>query len=209
MKNVRHDVGLWCQAIVFIGIWVALIYITEPDLKITWSAFGEIPHVVLVYALLYLVFAHWAWRWTLFQGWLIPVPWLQGTWRGRIVSTWADPTTGATPPPVDALFVIRHTFDGVACTLFTAESESSSNAAAVSVDEGTDRKTLSYNYLNEPRVTVRGRSERHTGAAILKLATEPQMRLTGEYWTSRKTTGEMDFTFESREISEAFEPTTP
>ena len=65
---------------------------------------------------------------------------------------------------------------------------------------------MSYNYTNDPRVTVRGRSERHTGAAILKLSTQPQMRLTGEYWTSRKTTGEMDFTFESRPMMEAFTP---
>jgi hypothetical protein len=209
MKNIRHELGVWCQAIAFISIWVLLIYVTEPELKITAGALKEIPDVVLVYTLVYLLFTRWGWRWKAFQPWLVPIPWLQGTWRGRIVSTWTDPTTGAVPPPVDAFLVIRHTFDGVSCTLLTAESESSSSAAALTIDEASDRKTLSYNYLNEPRVTVRGRSERHTGAAVLKLATESPLCLTGEYWTSRKTTGEMEFSFESRRLRETFKSNGP
>lgn len=204
MKNIRHEIGLWCQALVFIGLWVLLIYVAEGDLRITLGALKEIPHVVFIYAIMYVLFTTWAWRWRMFSGWLIPFPDLEGTWRGTIVSTWRNPETGQAPPPIEAMLVIRQKFDSISCTLFTAESESQSNAAALQLEEGSDRKILSYNYTNDPRVTVRGRSERHTGAAILKLSTQPHMRLAGEYWTSRKTTGEMDFTFESRAVLDAF-----
>lgn len=204
MKNIRHEIGLWCQAIVFIAIWALLIYLTQPELRITLEALKEIPHVVFFYTIIYLIFTIWAWRWRLFSGWLIPFPYLGGTWRGTIVSTWINPETGATPPPIEAILVIRHRFDSISCTLFTAESESQSNAAALQLEDGSDRKVLSYNYTNDPRVSVRGRSERHSGAAILKLVSQPTMRLTGEYWTSRKTTGEMDFAFDSRTSVEAF-----
>jgi len=205
MKNIRHEIGLWCQAFVFIGIWVILVYVSEPEMRITFGAFKEIPHVVFVYTILYVLFTTWAWRWRLFTGWLIPFPYLGGTWRGTIASTWNNPETGTRPAPIEAILVIRHKFDSISCTLFTTESESQSDAAALQLDDGSDRKILSYNYTNDPRVSVRGRSERHTGAAVLRLATQPQMRLTGEYWTSRKTTGEMDFVFESRTMLEAFE----
>jgi SMODS-associating 2TM, beta-strand rich effector domain len=204
--NIRHEIGLWCQAVVFIGIWVLLVYVSQPELRITFGALKEIPDVVLVYTILYFLFTTWAWRWPIFAGWLIPFPDLGGTWRGTIASTWVNPETGATPPPIEAILVIRHKFDSTSCTLFTVESESQSNAAALQLEDGSDRRVLSYNYTNDPRVGVRGRSDRHTGAAILKLATQPNMRLTGEYWTSRKTTGEMDFTFESRAKAEAFSP---
>jgi hypothetical protein len=204
MKNIRHEIGLWCQAIVFLGIWVILVYVSEPELRITFGAIYEIPHVVFLYTILYLLFTTWAWRWRVFAGWLIPFPYLGGTWRGTIASTWKNPETGIQPAPIQAILVIRHKFDSISCTLFTAESESRSNAAALLLEDGSDRRVLSYNYTNDPRVSVRGRSERHTGAAILKLATQPEMRLTGEYWTSRKTTGEMEFVFESRTMLEAF-----
>ena len=154
--------------------------------------------------IIYVLFTTWSWRWPIFAGWLIPFPDLGGTWRGTITSTWVNPQSGTTPPPIEAILVIRHKFDSVSCTLFTAESESQSNAAALQLEDSSNRKILSYNDTNDPRVSVRGRSERHTGAAILKLATQPTMRLTGEYWTSRKTTGEMDFVFDSRTAAEAF-----
>lgn len=182
-----------------------LVYVSQPELRITFGTLKEIPDVVLVYTIIYFLFTTWAWRWRLFAGWLIPFPYLGGTWRGTIASTWANPETGATPAPIEAILVIRHKFDSVSCTMFTAESESQSNAAALQLEDGSDRTVLSYNYTNDPRVSVRGRSERHTGAAVLKLATQPRMRLVGEYWTSRKTIGEMDFVFESRATAEAFD----
>jgi hypothetical protein len=208
MRNIRQEIWYWCQAIIIIAIWALFISLSQREMRITFDALKEIPHVVTVYMIVYLFFTTWAWRWRVFSGWLIPFPDLGGTWRGTVVSTWVNPETGMTPPPIEAMLVIRHKFDGISCTLFTAESESQSNAAAVQLEEGSDRKILSYNYTNDPRVSVRGRSERHTGAAILKLATQPTMRLTGEYWTSRKTTGEMDFEFKSRIRKEVFETAT-
>ena len=93
MKNIRHEIGLWCQAVVLIGLWVLLIYVVERDLRITFGALKEIPHVVFIYAIIYVLFTTWAWRWRMFSGWLIPFPDLEGTWRGMVVSTWRNPET--------------------------------------------------------------------------------------------------------------------
>ena len=111
-------------------------YVVEGDLRITLGALKEIPHVVFIYAIIYVLFTTWAWRWRMFSGWLIPFPDLEGTWRGTVVSTWRDPETGQAPPPIEAMLVIRQKFDSISCTLFTAESESQSNAAALQLEEG-------------------------------------------------------------------------
>src|SRR5438445_12722283 len=99
MKNIRHEIGLWCQAFVFLGIWVIFVYVSQPELRITIGALKEIPHVVLVYTILYLFFTTWVWRWPIFAGWLIPFPDLSGTWRCTIASTWINPETRPTTPP--------------------------------------------------------------------------------------------------------------
>src|SRR5258708_22059154 len=83
MKNIRHEIGLWCQAIIFIAIWALFIWLSQPELRITFDALKEIPHVVFVYMVIYLFFTTWAWRWTIFSGWLIPFPDLGGTWMSQ------------------------------------------------------------------------------------------------------------------------------
>lgn len=209
MKNIRHEIAIWCQAGVFIILWALLILITEPELKITFGALKEVPHVAVLYMLLHLAFTRWAWHWSIFQGWLVPIPYLQGTWKGNLISTWVNPETGRPVPPIAAVLVVRHSFEHVSCTLLTAESESNSLAASMKVDEESGQRELSYNYTNVPRVTVRHRSDRHAGAAILKLAMTPTLKLAGEYWTSRKTTGEMNFEFVTRRCVNTFDEPLP
>jgi len=51
---------------------------------------------------------------------------------------------------------------------------------------------------------VRERSEIHDGAAMLQVIKTPDFSLEGEYWTSRKSTGEMKFKFESKLTVEKF-----
>ena len=99
---------------------------------------------MFIYAIIYVLFTSWAWRWRPFYGWLIPFPDLEGTWRGTVVSTWRNPETGQAPPPIEAMLVIRQKFDSISCTLFTAESESQSNAAALQLEEGSDRKITQF-----------------------------------------------------------------
>jgi hypothetical protein len=88
--------------------------------------------------------------------------------------------------------------------MHSKESTSYSNATQLGKDDDSGTIRLSYNYTNRPRATVRDRSEIHDGASILSLIRKPECVLAGEYWTSRKTTGDLQVIFRSRKLEDGF-----
>jgi hypothetical protein len=203
MKNIRHEIALWAQAIAFIAIWLTLVY-GSGETILNWQAISKIPDVVLIYGACYLLFTKWVWRQRVFQGWLVPFPDLQGTWTGELRTTWVDPETGRSPGPIAAKLVVRQTFERISCAIHTAESSSHSTAASLQQSEDDGVKKLAYVYTNTPRVGVRHLSVVHDGATVLDVRTSPSMQLVGEYWTNRKSTGELTFTFRDRQLDDAF-----
>jgi len=139
-----------------------------------------------------------------FQGWLVPFPLIQGTWRGTLSSTWTNPETNQYPAPIPMILVVRQTFLTVSCTLFTAESESRSYSASIHIDEDSGEVRLVYSYTNRPRTTIRDRSPIHDGTVSLQILGNPPKELRGEYWTSRKTTGEINLTLSSKSLAHSF-----
>lgn len=203
MKNIRQDAAIWIQLGAFVVIWVAILFLTETKLEINWEAIKMLPDVVMAYGILYLLFTKWAWRWRIFRGWLVPYPDLQGTWRGELQTTWRNPETGEVPGPIPVTLAIRQTFSAVSVVMFTGESMSHSVAASLSEADESGIKRLSYTYTNTPKVGVRDRSIVHDGAAVLRIITEQERRLEGEYWTNRKSTGELRLRYESAKVAEA------
>lgn len=201
MKNLREEIARWVQSVVFIAVWVILIAATHHSLVIDWDAIKEIPHAIVIYGILYLVFATWGWRLSIFHPWLVPHPDLEGTWEGEVQSTWTNPATGAGIAPIPSRLVIKHKFRSISCVLLTGESQSYSMTAQINEDDASDVHQLSYVYTNKPRARVRFRSEIHDGAAILTIKHDDGLVLDGEYWTSRKTIGEMTFRRVSRKTS--------
>jgi len=208
MNKLEPKIKLYIQLGVFAAIWLLLLIFygttSIPDLANVAMRF---PQAVMAYAFLGLAFTKWAWRWRIFKGWLVRIPDLQGTWRGSLISTWVDPSTSQRLPPIPALLVIKQTFSRIDCFIHTGESASYSTAAEINEDQ-SGSLYLNYNYTNRPKASVRVRSEIHDGASILKIIQIPQRSLEGEYWTSRKTTGEMKFEFESKVLAEKFTDTT-
>ncbi|MBI3573583.1 hypothetical protein HY090_00860 [Candidatus Kaiserbacteria bacterium] len=204
MKNIRKEIAIWCQFVAFLVIWVAILLFSGVDLKINWEALKKFPEVIVVYSVLHLVFTAWAWRLPLFQGWLVPFPDSEGTWAGTLQSTWKDPKTDQPKPPIPILLVIKQSFSTISCVMHSKESTSYSNAAQLSKDDDSGAIRLSYNYTNRPRASVRDRSEIHDGAAILSLIRKPERVLAGEYWTSRRTTGDLQVIFKSRKLEDGF-----
>jgi hypothetical protein len=198
MKNIRKEILVWIQLSSFIIIWVGVLFVSGTDLKIGWEAIKKLPDAVTVYILLVLIFTKWAWRLPVFKNWLVPFPDLQGTWRGTLESTWIDPTTSQKIPAEAVTLVIRQTFSNISCVMYTNESYSYSTTAQINEDDESGIFCLSYNYTNRPRANLRDRSAIHDGAAILKVVLKPQKKLEGVYWTSRKTTGDLNLIFESR-----------
>jgi hypothetical protein len=204
MKNIRKEIFVWIQLVAFVIIWAAVLLVSGTTLEIGWEAIKKLPNVVTIYVLLALIFTNWAWRLSIFKKWLVPLPDLQGTWKGTLESTWIDPTTNQKIPPKDVMLVIKQTFSNISCVMYTDESDSFSNTAQINEDDDSGIFRLSYNYTNRSRANVRDRSAIHDGAAILKVITEPEKVLKGEYWTSRKTTGDISVKFVSRKLSENF-----
>lgn len=204
MKNIRKEIALWLQVGTFLAVWVAILFFSGIEFRINWEALKKLPEAIGIYSILLLAFTTWAWRLRFLKGWLVPYPELEGTWEGTLESTWVDPRTGQRKPSIPILLVIKQSFSAISCVMHSKESMSYSNAAQISTDDESGIVRLSYNYTNRPKATVRDRSEIQDGAAILRIVTEPQRALEGEYWTSRKTTGDMRLTFKSRKLASGF-----
>ena len=202
MKNIRDEAVVWAQLVAFLGIWVGILYFTKTPLQINVEAIKKLPEVVTIYTILYFVFRTWGWRLRIFRGWLVPFPDLTGTWEGTLATTWANPETGAVPPPIDVRLVIRNYFDRISCVLYTAESMSWSTAATLYSNDTDAIKRLSYTYINQPKASVRGRSAISNGAAVFRIVEAEIRRLEGQYWTDRKTTGDIALTFKRKSTKE-------
>lgn len=205
MEKVSNTVQIYAQVFTFLGIWFAVIIITGLFSPVDlWTALKMIPTAVTVYAFVGFVFTKWIWRWKVFQGWLIKIPDLQGTWRGELQSDWINPATGKGIPPVPVMLVIRQTFSALKCTLMTAESTSYSTTADINTATNGEDLYLTYNYTNKPKALIRDRSAIHDGAAMLRIIRQPGRCLEGEYWTSRKTRGDISLQFHSHVLTEKF-----
>jgi hypothetical protein len=204
MKNVRNEIAVWIQLGSFVVMWAIVLYVSGVELRINWEALKKIPEVIALYSILHLFFTSWAWRLRMFQGWLVPFPDLQGTWEGTLKSTWQDPATGKVIPPMPVTLVIRQSFSSIGCVMHSRESTSYSNAGQISRDDDSGILRLSYSYTNRPKATIRDRSAIHDGASILRIIMRLQPSLEGEYWTSRKTTGDISLKFKSRHLAGGF-----
>jgi hypothetical protein len=200
MKNIRREIFVWIQLFAFVIIWAGALLVSGVTLEISWEAIKRLPDVVTIYVVLSLIFINWAWRLPIFKGWLVLLPDLQGTWKGTLESTWVDPNTNRKIPLKDVTLVIKQTFLTISCEMYTDESYSFSNTAQINQDDESRIFWLSYNYTNRSKANVRDRSAIHDGAAILKVITGLDRVLEGEYWTSRKTTGDICVKFVSKKL---------
>jgi hypothetical protein len=204
MKNIRKEVAIWIQLGSFICIWLLLLLVSGTPMQMGWEALKRFPESVVIYSCGHVLFTTWAWRWKAFEGWLVPFPDLQGTWAGIIVTTWNEAPTEPARPPIPVVLVIRQSFSSVNCVMFSKESSSSSSAAQLIGEEGTAQPELCFIYSNRPCASVRDRSEIHEGAAILKVVMKPKRVLEGQYWTDRRTTGDIQVLFKTKKPADRF-----
>lgn len=137
----------------------------------------------------------WRWLWKRF-----PIlqaktfPDLNGAWAGTLVSTWIDPVTGAASPPILATIIVRQGLFSTAVSLKTGESTSHSTRSFLEPFYDTRRFRIWYSYNNDPQAQFQHRSSPHEGVAFVELDYDADReRLTGRYYTARKTTGDLDF----------------
>lgn len=191
MNNIKIKNYAWLIIGFAIATWMILIFINEGSLSFTYKAFLQIPKVVSINTLIWIIFVKWCWKWKIFRGWLVPFPNLSGNWKGQAIPKNTNPQTGRPYEPVDLEVTIKQTFLAIHVRIHSKEMESNSYSASFKLDNETDESRLCYSYLSKPKSNIRDRSPIHDGTALLTIKGEKENKLEGEYWTNRATIGEL------------------
>lgn len=148
------------------------------------------------------LFDRYAWRWPGVRR-LVGRPVLHGTWHGELASDYESPEIGGRiPVDTDVFLVIRQRFWQVTARLLTRESDSASSLANFTISRDGVQQ-LVWVYTNIPRTEVRDRSPIHHGAVVLSAPRDPTHGLEGEYFTDRKTRGELRFSWRYKSLVES------
>lgn len=191
----------WLIAGLSVAILLLAAWVWGRDLAQPLQLLKTLPIVVTGDTVLILIFIKWLWKLPLFRHWLVLVPNLNGTWKGEIRSSWVNPETNAPIAPIPSSISIKQSLFSISCNAQTGEMKSYSFIAGFILDEEHQKRFLSYSYDSIPLPSVRDRSALHKGTALLEIEGDDAAKLNGEYWTARKTTGEMVFKRVSKKIS--------
>lgn len=119
-------------------------------------------------------------------------PDLNGKWEGWLQTTWVDPATSKVPPPIATKVTIRQGILSISVKQRTDESDSWATRVIAEADADADRYRLWYSYSNKPKAAVSHRSGDHDGIAWLELSLgDDPDELRGQYFTSRRTSGDL------------------
>lgn len=181
--STRTRIAIAIAALVWL---VTAIFSGDHDSQ--WTALRTFSIAGSVATLGFLVYDKWVWAWRPVR-FFTKKPNLNGTWRGELQSDYSR--DGKPIDPIPTVIRIKQTDSVVLVTLFTGESFSTTQLSEF-VKEADDRWRLTFLYTNKPRPEVSIRSDQHQGLCELYITGENN-KLAGNYFTSRKTKGEMRF----------------
>ncbi len=185
MNKNNYKVYIYSNIGLFLTIAILYAIYAKPNDLMEWVSI--VTRSISLLVIVSLVFVKWLWKYKLFYPWLVPFPNLEGVWSGLIKTTYQDQ-----PQIIPLKVTITQSFFQTTVRLKTAESQSISNVAYFPTDEDGKITHLYYSYLNNPNSGVRDRSVIHFGTARLDFDHYPVTKLTGEYWTTRKSVGTIE-----------------
>lgn len=133
---------------------------------------------ILIAALLMVAYEKILWKYNPLE----KTPVLKKRYKGSLLSTYDRIEREAT-------LEIKQTLLSINVVFTTGESRSKSISS--SIEKIQDEWQLTYCYLNVPKAKVRDRSAIHYGTALLCIENPEEIQ--GQYFTDRKTTGDMTF----------------
>jgi hypothetical protein len=205
MEKINNKIQLYIKLPLFLVILIFFVFISNNQESINLlNIIYQVPKAIAVYAIGGFIFTRWLWKCDFWKGWLIKIPNIQGTWKGRLESTWINTETKLGIDAIPMFLVIKQNFNKIECSVLTKESSSYSLSADIQHIHGNLQ--LSYAYTNIPKTTFRDKSKIHNGAALLKIIDNPKRKLSGAYWTDIKTGGDIHVEFFSKELKQEFIP---
>lgn len=199
MKNINLKYFLFLLLGMSAGVFYLLMLIQNISVLNFIIVVKMIPKVVTIDLLVIGLFSAFLWKLRIFKGWLVPFPNLNGTWKGYIQTTWIDPKTNERPAPIPAILTIKQSFFKISCVMRTAEMTSRSIVGDFVLDKDNQMNRLFYSYDSNPIQTVKERSPQHCGTMAFDIVEEPERKIAGEYWTGRKTTGQIEMSYWKKE----------
>ena len=202
LERLHISVFLGLSALVW---WLVLVVQGTQVSSAYWGPFGTVVSFLVV---LVAAFELRLWRWSGLHGWFVKRPDLRGTWRVELQSDWINPTTNVSVPLIVCYMGVAQTLSALQMHLMTPESESWFIAERISPSPSGVGYQVAGVYTNKPQTYLRGaRSEMHLGGMLLDThgPTNCPDTLKGEYWTDRKTKGQMKFTARLPDVLTCFE----
>jgi hypothetical protein len=136
------------------------------------------------------MFKKWLWKFKFFRPLIVKVPNLNGVWEGNLKSYWKD-SNNESIPPIEIEAFIRQDFDSISIEMHTDKMISNSYIANIITDKNTGTQELVYNYTSKSKIDNRETNPWHEGTTKLFIHSRKKIKLEGEYWTFRKTTGKI------------------
>ena len=183
----------WVTAIVSVIAFGVIFMGFGRDFSNPMDLLKTVPMVITVDLFFWEVLRRWGWRWKPLRPWLIKVPDLNGEWQGVVLPNGILGASATVASAIPATMSIRQSLTSISCVVRTAEMKSTSFVAGFRMDHDEHLAEFSYSYQSVPRASVRQRSAPHFGTALLEFHDESPVRLTGEYWTTRESAGELEF----------------
>lgn len=202
MKRINVYRFLYTILVISAVAWFVIAIIRKIDLSNFIDYIKILPDVVTFDLIIYFIFKYWLWKWKIFKGWLVPYPNLNGTWAGYIKSDYIDHKNQNKISPIPVILTIKQSFSEISCVMKTAEMVSQSYSEDFKIDSARQIKQLIYSYLSKPKILISNRSAIHYGTILFEILETPKLKLKGEYWTSRKTTGEIFLEYRDKKILE-------
>ena len=192
----------------FLGLGALVWWLVLGAPRVSWEYLQPFGTVVGSLVALGAAFEFLLWRWSWLHGWFVKRPDLRGTWRVELQSDCIDPATNVGAPLIVCYMGVAQTLSALQMHLMTPESESWFIAERISPSPSGVGYQVAGVYTNKPQTYLRGaRSEMHLGGVLLDThgPTNRPDTLTGEYWTDRKTKGQMTLTERLPDVFTRFE----
>ena len=190
--------------VTFITLYVNYLISVKPVNM--WFVIDSISKSVSIITIIAIIFCKYLWKFNILKGWLIKIPNINGTWEGFILSDWVDPITGKTPSKIPVILSIKQSLLNISCVMRTQEMISRSINCSYNINQDEQLLQLTYIYLSTPHQNIQERSRQHHGAIIFDIAEleDKKIKLFGNYWTGRKTTGKIDLEYLKKTILNEF-----